>query len=52
MYRKLGQDEEANNKLGELLSQIGSLLASETAVGQVALPTSRVHSLHHSFASV
>ena len=35
MYRKLGQDEEADSKLGELLSGIGSLLASEAAVGQV-----------------
>ncbi len=52
MYRKLGADEEADNKLGELLSGIGSLLASEAAVGQVALPASCLHSVHHGFASV
>ena len=34
-HKKLGQDEEAGTKLGKLLSGIGSLLASEAAVGQV-----------------
>ena len=35
VHEKLGQDEEAGTKLGRLLSGIGSLLASEAAVGQV-----------------
>ena len=52
MYRKLGADEEADNKLGELLSRIGSLLASEAAVGQVALSASCIYTAHHSYASV
>ena len=37
MFRKLGDDEEADTRLGELLSGIGSLLASEAAVGQVTV---------------
>lgn len=35
VHKKLGQDEEAGTKVGRLLSGIGSLLASEAAVGQV-----------------
>ena len=37
MFRKLGNDEEADTRLGELLSEIGSLLASEAAIGQVTV---------------
>ena len=37
VFRKLGNDEEADTRLGELLSGIGSLLASEAAVGQVTV---------------
>ena len=44
MYSKLGQDEEADSKLGELLSEIGSLLASEAAVGQVTPASLSPHS--------
>lgn len=47
MYMKLGEDEEADNKLGELLSGIGSLLASEAAVAQVALPGTLCSRLAH-----
>ena len=39
MYEKLGGDEDADSKMGELSSGIGSLLATEAAIGEVRAPS-------------
>ena len=39
MYEKLGGNEDADSKMGELLSGIGSLLATEAAIGEVRAPS-------------
>lgn len=39
MYEKLGGNEMADSKMGELSSGIGSLLATEAAIGEVRAPS-------------